>query len=158
MGTIKEETLFRTFISDCTLEADSAPIKGAFRRIGRAARLIVLVGAAAALSLGCSAKDQSADAAAETQTIQKGDSALGLAYAKARCASCHAVEPEQAISPNPAAPTFSSLANRPDMTRMALSALLGMPHRNMPNLYVEPESIDDLAAYLSTLRNDHEPV
>lgn len=125
----------------------------------QAVRLFAMLGAAATLSVGCTSEDRSQiEAADETASPQKGDSAAGLAYAKANCVSCHAVESGQTASPDPEAPAFASLANRPDMTRMALSALLGIPHRNMPNLYVEPENIDDLATYLTTLREDHEPV
>ncbi|WP_428408534.1 hypothetical protein [Hyphococcus sp.] len=79
--------------------------------------------------------------------------ARGLVYAREACASCHAVEVGEFNSPNAAAPSFAALAGRPDMTRSTLSALLRSPHRNMPNLIVEPDRVDDLAAYLSALGN-----
>jgi len=110
--------------------------------------------AAAGLALivgltGCVA----ADRGGPTGHVETSSAELGLAYAKESCASCHAVEPGQINSPNVAAPSFEALANRPDMTRPALATLLRSPHRNMPSLSVEPDRIDDLAAYLGVLGN-----
>ncbi len=76
----------------------------------------------------------------------------GRAIAETSCAECHAVGAGAAASPNEDAPTFQSLADRPDMTRTALAVLLRTPHRSMPNLIVPAEDIDDLAAYLASLR------
>ncbi len=78
--------------------------------------------------------------------------ASGLSYAREACASCHAVEAGETASPEPAAPAFEALANRRDMTRPALAALLRSPHRSMPSLIVEADRIDDLAAYLASLK------
>ncbi|MEZ5891792.1 MAG: c-type cytochrome [Parvularculaceae bacterium] len=113
------------------------------------ARLLALIAAAssAAILAGC----VSDGGAASAEAAKAKAAARGLAYAREACASCHAVEPGQASSPNPASPSFDSLAGRPDMTRPALSALLRSPHRNMPALIVEPDRIDDLAAYLAEL-------
>jgi mono/diheme cytochrome c family protein len=76
----------------------------------------------------------------------------GYVFAGENCSTCHAIEEGQASSPNPAAPTFDELANRPDMSRIALTALLRTPHARMPDLIVESEQVDDLAAYIATLR------
>lgn len=81
-----------------------------------------------------------------------GDPARGKAYAQTACASCHAIEAGAAVSPNSAAPSFQTLADAPGMSRMALGVLLRTPHENMPNLIVDAERIDDLAAYLESLR------
>lgn len=78
--------------------------------------------------------------------------ARGLSIAEGACAECHAVAAGETLSPDPIAPTFDALANRADMTRTALAVLLRTPHRTMPNLIVDPEQVDDLSAYLSTLR------
>lgn len=81
-----------------------------------------------------------------------GAAERGFSVAEASCAECHAVSAGESRSPNPAAPAFEALANRPDMTRTALAVLLRTPHRTMPNLIVESGKVDDLSAYLSTLR------
>ncbi len=81
-----------------------------------------------------------------------GSVALGRVYAERTCASCHAVGPRAMRSPDPRARPFDSIANTPGMTRTALNAWLHSSHSNMPNLIVEPESVDDLYAYVLTLR------
>ncbi len=111
----------------------------AVRAVAGSALVVVLSGCVAA------------DRGGPTGHVETSSAEMGLAYGKEACASCHAVEPGQVISPNVAAPSFEALANRPDMTRTALAALLRSPHRNMPNLIVEPDRIEDLAAYLSSL-------
>ena len=85
---------------------------------------------------------------------QMGDPTRGQAYAEAVCASCHAVARGQINSPNPDAPAFDTVANMPGMTSIALNVWLHASHPTMPNLLVEPDRIDDLAAYLSTLKLD----
>lgn len=86
-----------------------------------------------------------------SQTAEIGNAALGLAYAQANCAACHAVTQGQSVSPNPQAPAFGAVANTPGMTRTALAVWLHSPHANMPDLIVDPAHIDDLSAYLATL-------
>jgi len=83
-----------------------------------------------------------------------GNPALGRLYAEQSCAECHAITPGAAASPLPEAPTFSQVANTPGMTRIALNAWLHSPHPSMPQLIVPPERIDDLSAYLATLKQD----
>lgn len=41
------------------------------------------------------------------------------------------------------------------MTSIALTAWLQTPHPNMPNLIIDPDAIDDLSAYLTTLDSDN---
>lgn len=76
----------------------------------------------------------------------------GLKYANGSCSECHAVAAGQRVSPSPNAPTFESVANIPGMTDMALNVWLHTSHPTMPNLIIKPESIDDLAAYIRTLK------
>ncbi len=78
--------------------------------------------------------------------------ARGKALADASCAECHGVSPGETISPNAAAPAFTELANRSDMSRTALAVLLRTPHKSMPNFIVESGDVDDLSAYLRTLQ------
>lgn len=88
------------------------------------------------------------------QSLASGNAALGLRYAEQTCSSCHAVLRGETSSPVPEAPTFDAIANTPGMTPVALNAWLHTPHPSMPNLIVAPERIDDLAAYLATLKRD----
>ena len=81
-----------------------------------------------------------------------GNSALGYAYAEQNCASCHAIGDADMHSPDPYARSFNAIANTPGLTPTALNAWLNSSHTNMPDLIVDPDSIDDLHAYLSTLK------
>lgn len=80
-----------------------------------------------------------------------GNAALGLRYAEQTCAQCHAITLGATSSPVPEATPFEAIANTPGMTRVALNAWLHSPHPSMPQLIVDPDRIDDLAAYLATL-------
>lgn len=88
-----------------------------------------------------------------TISADAGNAAAGLAYAQQACAQCHAVAAGRTWSPNNQAPTFQALANTPGMTGAALSAWLHTPHQNMPDFVVPPDHVDDLAAYLASLRD-----
>jgi hypothetical protein len=56
------------------------------------------------------------------------------------------------LSPNPKAPSFEAIANTPGMTLMALNVALHTSHRTMPDLIVDPAHIEELSAYLYTLK------
>lgn len=77
----------------------------------------------------------------------------GLAYARERCAECHAVEPDRYVSPDPMAPAFDDMADWPELTLNYLSVWLVTPHPSMPHLVVEPADVGNLAAYLFSLRH-----
>ncbi len=80
--------------------------------------------------------------------------ARGLAFAQAHCASCHAVA-RLKISPHPEAPTFEEVVNTPGLSSETLNSWLRNSH-NFPEIMgfeIEPDQIDDLAAYMLTLRD-----
>jgi mono/diheme cytochrome c family protein len=109
----------------------------------------VLGVAACAPDLGGRSDDAPAIQRTETESA-----ARGLAYAKEACVSCHAVTAGEGHSPELGAPTFEAIANTPGMTGIALNAWLHSSHPTMPNLIVDPDRIDDLAAYLRTLKHE----
>jgi mono/diheme cytochrome c family protein len=76
----------------------------------------------------------------------------GLILARQLCSECHAVERGPARSPNPASPSFESIANVPGMTPMALSAALQTPHRSMPNVMLDSNQLRSIVAYVLSLR------
>jgi mono/diheme cytochrome c family protein len=102
----------------------------------------MLLAAAIALpvSIGCAA----------AQEI--GHPSRGLALAQRLCSECHAVEREQARSPNVDAPRFAAIAATPGMTSIALSAALNTSHRSMPNILLPADEQADVIAYILTLR------
>jgi mono/diheme cytochrome c family protein len=93
-------------------------------------------------------------AMAEAQ--EPGNVIRGEAYARQRCAECHAIDRQTEYSPVRAAPRFERLANTPGMTGMALTAWLYSSHKTMPNLIVRDENLDDLVAYIRSLKRPPE--
>ncbi len=82
---------------------------------------------------------------------QDADIQAGAAYAKEVCAACHAVLPNEQISPLPEAPTFQSVAKTPGMTEMALTVWLQSSHPTMPNIVLEPDDMRNVVAYIRSL-------
>jgi len=81
-----------------------------------------------------------------------GDAKRGEDLAKSVCAECHAVEKGQGRSRNGQAPPFQTLARTRGMTPMAITVALRSSHKEMPNLVLKNEQVDNIIAYLATLR------
>jgi len=79
-----------------------------------------------------------------------GDAKMGRVLAEHWCMSCHAGTGSAAASDS--APPFIALMRRTDRTREGLRTWLTNPHAPMPNLSLTRNEIDDLVAYLFTLR------
>ena len=100
--------------------------------------------AALALAAGMAALPAWAD--------DNGQVLAGKAVAQTWCANCHVVAPEQARGSDQA-PSFASVAAGPDGTEARLRAFLAHPHGNMPDFKLAPAQIDDLAAYIRSLKH-----
>lgn len=77
----------------------------------------------------------------------------GLAFAQTHCAGCHAVE--TGTSPNPEAPPFEAVINKPGLNMDTLKPWLSNSH-DFPavmDFSIDPEQVDDLAAYMLTLKS-----
>ena len=81
-----------------------------------------------------------------------GSAKRGEAMAKAVCAECHAVEKGAGGSRNGNAPRFQTLATTRGMTPMALMVALRTSHKEMPNLVLKNSEVDDIIAYIETLK------
>lgn len=79
-------------------------------------------------------------------------SSPGLLLARQLCSECHAVERARPRSPDPAVPSFETIANVPGMTAMALSVALQSSHRTMPNVMLDPNELSSIVAYVLSLR------
>ena len=86
---------------------------------------------------------------AQTQTA---DPAAGEAYTEKVCAKCHAIHPS-GLSPELTAPPFKDVANTPGMTDTALRVWLSTSHPTMPNIVIEPQDMDNVIAYILTLKD-----
>lgn len=84
---------------------------------------------------------------------EAGDQRRGLELSQRICASCHAVQAREVLSPVSQAPTFDEVADRPGVTGMGLTAFLRTPHRTMPDLILRPAEIDDVVAHILSLKN-----
>ena len=85
--------------------------------------------------------------------------ARGRAFAQAHCSGCHAVTRGR-VSPNPESPPFETVVDTPGLTGTTLAAWLRDSH-NFPeimNFSIDPGQVDDLAAYMLTLRSGAKPV
>ena len=82
-----------------------------------------------------------------------GDPQRGLVYAKKNCAECHAVERSQSVSPNVTTPSFSAVADMPGFNERALIVWFqSSDHATMPHLILAQEDLDNVAAYIMSLR------
>jgi mono/diheme cytochrome c family protein len=85
---------------------------------------------------------------------QSGDVAKGQAFVRKMCTPCHAVERGEPASPAQKAPTFSSVANTPGMTTMALMAWFRTPHPSMPDFIIATKDVQDINAYIMSLKDE----
>ena len=79
-----------------------------------------------------------------------GNPEEGRALARTWCQSCHLVEPSG--SGPDAAPPFATIANDRERTDRRLRVWLADPHPPMPNLKLGRQEIEDLVAYIGSLR------
>ena len=85
--------------------------------------------------------------------VDIGDAQKGLAYAQKICSTCHNILRTEATSPNKQAPPFKKIANTPGMSVTALTVWSRTSHPTMPNFVIAPEDMDDLIAYVMSLRD-----
>lgn len=83
---------------------------------------------------------------------QIGDAEKGLQYASEACSECHAVRPEQLVSPLPEAPRFEDVANISGMTAIALTVWFQTSHPTMPNIIIEDNDMKDVIQYILSLK------
>lgn len=88
---------------------------------------------------------------AEAATL--GNVEAGQHYAKTQCAQCHSIVPDGNTSPNASAPPFQAIADTKGMTRTALFVFFRSPHATMPNLIVRGDDLDNVIAYILSLKS-----
>ena len=85
-------------------------------------------------------------------TADSGNARKGLAYAQASARVSQRTAKKKA-SPNRKATPFKTIANTPGMSVTALTVWSRTTHPTMPNLVIEPTDMDDLIAYILSLRD-----
>ena len=81
-----------------------------------------------------------------------GDPAKGRIIAQTWCSACHVVSPDQQHAGSDAVPSFAAIARMSSTTSMSLHAFLQTPHPPMPDLKLTHNEMDDLDAYILSLR------
>lgn len=81
-----------------------------------------------------------------------GDASAGRRLAETWCGSCHVAGPATSRGVSNGVPTFAAIGNMRSTTRMSLRAFLQTPHARMPDLHLSRDEVDDLAAYILSLR------
>ncbi len=83
---------------------------------------------------------------------QIGDPVPGEAVARTWCANCHDVNRAPRPPATDAVPSFAAIAAMPSSTSMSLRVFLQSPHAAMPDYHLERHELDDLVAYILSLR------
>jgi mono/diheme cytochrome c family protein len=82
-----------------------------------------------------------------------GDARAGRKFATQNCRQCHEVGKSPTLSSMLATgPAFRDVANASTTTPLALRVFLTTSHPTMPNIVLSKTEIDDLVAYIMSLR------
>lgn len=80
-----------------------------------------------------------------------GQAQTGRALAESFCTACHRIGADDRNSSR-MPPDFGAIAAMPSMTETSLRVFLRTPHGEMPRYQFSPSEMDDLIAYLQSLR------
>ena len=81
-----------------------------------------------------------------------GDAMRGEVLARTVCIDCHAVDRGFRGTDITGAPAFQDVADMSSATALSLRVFLLSPHLTMPNFVLDDQQIDDLIAYIHSLR------
>ena len=85
--------------------------------------------------------------------IQARDIANGKVIAQVWCGNCHRVDPADPRGAHDATPSFETIARKKSTTAASLAAFLKTQHGGMPDLTLSRNEIDDVSAYILSLRS-----
>jgi len=77
-----------------------------------------------------------------------GDPQAGRKTAATLCAPCHHIDATRRDGP----PNFRDIASMPSTTALSLKVFLRSSHNEMPNLIIPGSDVDDLIAYILSLK------
>lgn len=80
-----------------------------------------------------------------------GNAAAGHELAQTWCSSCHVID-RQSTRAGDSVPSFPAIADMSSTTTMSLEAFLQTPHGRMPNFQLSRGQIDDVVAYIVSLK------
>ena len=111
---------------------------------GRLRRIAAGVATVLAVSLSAAEPASAVD--------QLGDPVSGEELARSVCIDCHAIDPGSRGQDITGAPAFQDVADMSSATALSLRVFLLSPHMTMPNFALTDQQIDDLIAYIHSLR------
>jgi mono/diheme cytochrome c family protein len=77
--------------------------------------------------------------------------ARGQEITERACAGCHALGGDRSVEGTPA-PSFRSIAARPNQPPQRLASFIMTPHRPMPGLNLSLADVNDVVAYILSLK------
>lgn len=83
---------------------------------------------------------------------QAQDIANGKVIAEVWCGNCHRVDTTDPRPVRDATPSFATIARKKSTTAASLATFLQTRHRGMPDLTLSRDEINDVSAYLLSLR------
>jgi len=107
-------------------------------RIGRPAAVAFAIMTSMGMALPCQAQ-------------APGQAQTGRALAESLCTACHRIGANDRDSTR-RPPDFGAIAAMPSMTETSLRVFLRTPHGEMPRYQFSASEMDDLIAYLQSLR------
>lgn len=113
-------------------------------------RRALSAGFAAAISAGFFAS--SAGAQAPVPGVPSAET--GKALAQRLCSNCHVVQSDSTAGVPAGLPTMRSIARRPGQTGARIKEMLIAPPHQMPDMQLTLQEIEDLLAFLQSLRDD----
>ena len=90
---------------------------------------------------------------ASGQTMPRDTSpvARGQSLVQAWCLTCHGIGRQDGSGINL---DFTAIARMPSTTELSLRVFLQSNHRNMPNIIVKGQDLDDIVAFIMSLKRE----
>ncbi len=92
------------------------------------------------------------------KAVEIGDAAAGRYLAETWCSGCHRIGAVPDRGPvRDAVPDFVAVARLPSTTASSLNAWLSTQHQAMPDFHLTRDQIQDVSAYILSLRPTSSP-
>jgi len=92
--------------------------------------------------------------ASSAEDVKPPSAVEGHKLAEKFCKGCHLINAEGDGAAPVGPPPFPSIANKPGQTAERIKNALIQPHPPMPDMQLSSEEINNIIAYLETLRTD----
>ena len=92
--------------------------------------------------------------ASEAENLPGPSAEKGQELAEKFCSGCHIIRAEQEGTAPVGPPSFASIANKPGQTAEQIKGALEAPHPPMPDMHLTNNEMQDIIAYLETLRTN----